>query len=159
MEQNPNISVYVPKTWNNHLEKSLPIPIKKIHSIKNHHRINDTFHLILSKNFWINELVLSIKTSKGIIAVTGCSHTGILNIARLTRCVMNQEIHALLGGFHLLRSLKSNINTVIRGLKNEKIDFIAPCHCTGDMALGLFKKEFDQKFLKNGVGSQHFFKV
>lgn len=159
LEQNPNMTVYVPKTWNNHLEKSLPVPINKIHSIKNHHRINDTFHLIVSKNFWINELVLSIKTSKGIIAVTGCSHTGILNIAKLTRRVMSQEIHALLGGFHLLRSLKSNISNIISGLKNENIDFIAPCHCTGDVALALFKKEFDQKFLKNSVGSQHFFEV
>ena len=72
---------------------------------------------------------------------------------------MNEKIHVLLGGFHLLRSLKSSINTIISGLKNENIDFIAPCHCTGDVALALFKQEFSQKFLKNGIGSQHFFEV
>ena len=62
LEKNPNISVYVPKTWTNHLEKSLPLPVNKTHSIKKHHHINNTFHLIVIKNFWINELVLSIKT-------------------------------------------------------------------------------------------------
>jgi 7,8-dihydropterin-6-yl-methyl-4-(beta-D-ribofuranosyl)aminobenzene 5'-phosphate synthase len=120
--------------------KKFTYPRKKIHSIKNHHRINDTFHLIISKNFWINELVLGIKTSKGMIAVTGCSHTGILNIERLIQYAMNEKIHVLLGAFHFLRSLKSNIKNTVIGLKNQNIDFIAPCHCTGDRDLELFKK-------------------
>jgi 7,8-dihydropterin-6-yl-methyl-4-(beta-D-ribofuranosyl)aminobenzene 5'-phosphate synthase len=159
LEQNPNIIVYMPKTWSNNLEKSLPTNSEHIHSIKNHGPINDTFHLILSKNLWINELALGIKTSNGIIAITGCSHTGILKIAKTMHFVTKEKIHALFGGFHLMRSSKSRIKNTVTGLKDENINFIAPCHCTGDIALSLFKEEFGDKFLRNGIGSQYLFDV
>lgn len=159
LEQNPNIIVYMPKTWSSSLEKSLPINKKNIHSIKEHCPINDTFHLILSKNLWINELALGIKTSNGIIAITGCSHTGILKIVKNMHFVTKEKIHALFGGFHLMRSSKSRIKNNVTGLKDENINFIAPCHCTGDIALSLFKEEFNNKFLKNGIGSQYLLEV
>ncbi len=159
LKQNPNIIVYTPKTWHNNLEKSLSINSKQIYSVKEHCSINDIFHLIISKNFWTTELALGIKTSKGIIAVTGCSHTGVLKIAKTIRFVMKEKIHALFGGFHLLCSSKSKIKNAVIGLKDEDVHFIAPCHCTGDTALSIFKKEFNNKFLKNGIGSQHLFEV
>ena len=159
LEQNPNIIVYMPKTWSNNLEKSLPINSEHIHSIKEHCHINDTFYLILSKNLWINELALGIKTSKGIVAVTGCSHTGILKIAKTMRLVTKEKIHALFGGLHLMRSSKSKIKNAVIGLQDADINFIAPCHCTGDLALTIFKEEFNHKFLKNGIGSQYLFEV
>jgi 7,8-dihydropterin-6-yl-methyl-4-(beta-D-ribofuranosyl)aminobenzene 5'-phosphate synthase len=114
---------------------------------------------MLSKNLWINELALGIKTSKGIVAITGCSHTGILKIAKTMRLVTKEKIHALFGGFHLMRTSKSKIKNAVIGLQDEDIKFIAPCHCTGDIALTIFKEEFKHCFLKNGIGSQYSFEV
>ncbi|MDZ5762477.1 MBL fold metallo-hydrolase C-terminal domain protein [Candidatus Cyrtobacter comes] len=149
----------MPKTWNDNFEKSLPINSEGIHSVKGHCPINDTFHLILSKNLRINELALGIKTSKGIVAITGFSHTVILKITKIMRFVMQEKIYALFGGFHLLRSLKSKIKNAVIGLKNENIYFIAPCYYTMDIALSIFKEELDHCFLENGVGSQYLFEV
>ena len=101
-------------------------------------------------------MALGIKTSKCIIAITGCSHTGILKIAKNMRLCMKNKIHALLGGFHLLRSSKSKIENIVNSLKDENIDF-APCHCTGDSALAILRKEFSHNFLKNGVGFVYYF--
>ena len=69
---------------------------------------------------------------------------------------MKNKIHALLGGFHLLRSSKSKIENIVNSLKDENIDF-APCHCTGDSALAILRKEFSHNFLKNGVGFVYYF--
>ena len=113
LEQNPNIIVYLPKTWNNNLEKSLPIDSKQIHIVKNNYPINETFHLIISKNLWINELALGVKSLKGIIAITGYGHIGILKITKTMSLCMKNKIHALLGGFHLLRSSKSKIENIV----------------------------------------------
>jgi 7,8-dihydropterin-6-yl-methyl-4-(beta-D-ribofuranosyl)aminobenzene 5'-phosphate synthase len=104
-------------------------------------------------------LALGIKTSKGIITVTGYSHIGILKIAQNMCLVTKEKIHALCGGFHLLRPSKSKIKNAVIGLQDEDINFIAPCHCTGNLALTIFKEEFNHKFLKNGIRSQYLFEV
>ncbi|WP_202149785.1 MBL fold metallo-hydrolase [Candidatus Sarmatiella mevalonica] len=149
-------------------KKYQPLPVsnfqfyiltQEVYSIKEHCALNDVFHLIISKNLWINEVALGIKTSKGIIAITGCSHTGAVKICNIMRLVMCDKIHALFGGFHLLRSSKSKINNIAMRLKNDDIGFIAPCHCTGDLALAILEKEFNHQFLKNGVGSQYLFEL
>jgi len=82
---------------------------------------------------------------------------------------MKNKIHASLGGFHLLRSSKSKIENIVNSFlkrvkkrvnnlkKDENIDFIARCHCTGDMALEILKEEFSNNFLKNGVGFVYYF--
>lgn len=58
-----------------------------------------------------------------------------------------------------MRSSKSRIKNTAADLKDQNINFIAPCHCARDIALSLFKEEFDDKFLKNGIGSQYSFDV
>ena len=82
VKQNPNIKIYMPKTWRNGLEKSLAFYTKDINSITKHLPINDVFHLVTSKTLFVTELVLAIKTSNGIIIVTGCSHSGIHKITQ-----------------------------------------------------------------------------
>jgi 7,8-dihydropterin-6-yl-methyl-4-(beta-D-ribofuranosyl)aminobenzene 5'-phosphate synthase len=33
------------------------------------------------------------------------------------------------------------------------IQKVAPCHCTGDRAMGMFKREYGDNFIKGGAGS------
>lgn len=39
----------------------------------------------------------------------------------------------------------------ISQLKALKVEQVAPCHCSGDRARELFKQEYGQKYLTNGV--------
>lgn len=159
VKQNPNVKVYMPKTWRNSLEKSLGRYTQKIHTITQNTSINDIFHLVISKNLWISELVLAIRTSNGIIAITGCSHTGIHRIIKNVSCIMKEKVYAVFGGFHLFRSSTKNIYEVMSDLKETKVRFVAPCHCTGERALKILKKEFSKDYLENGVGAQYFFEI
>jgi len=64
------------------------------------------------------EQSLALKTDKGIIVVTGCSHPGVPNI--LKAASKFGEIYGILGGFHGFREFKAL----------EGLSLIYPCHCT-----------------------------
>jgi len=86
--------------------------------------ITDTFN---------DELIMTINTPKGLIIITGCSHSGIINIIERALEVHNTtKIYALFGGFHLSKLEESDISTIADKLNNYKIENIGISHCTGD---------------------------
>lgn len=159
LEKNREMTVFLPKTLTKSLENKLSSKAKEIHSIKKNFVIDNTFQLIVLRKIFLVELVLTIKTPKGIIAVTGCSHSGIDKIVDTVKDVTGENIWLLFGGFHLHRSSKSKISDIAAYLKNQQIAFVAPCHCTGQNALKIFRDEFKENFLTNGVGTEYTLKI
>ena len=47
----------------------------------------------------------------------------------------------------------------VEKLKTMQLKIVAPCHCTGDKALNILKKEFAKDFLINGVGAEYVFEI
>ncbi len=98
------------------------------------------------------EHALVIDSEKGLILITGCAHPGIANIALKSKNYMNKEIFLILGGFHLRGYPRSEILHIIKLLKDIGIKKIAPCHCTGEDAMELFKEEFKEDYIDIAVG-------
>jgi len=98
------------------------------------------------------EQALIISTDRGLIIITGCAHPGILNIVEKAGQLFDEKILFVLGGFHLVESTEAEISTLIETLQNTGIDYIAPCHCTGETARKMFKESFEDKFIDVGVG-------
>ena len=48
----------------------------------------------------------------------------------------------VIGGFHLRDNSQGEIENIIYRLKKLGAHYIGSCHCTGDLARDLFKKEF-----------------
>ncbi len=67
---------------------------------------------------FIEEQSLVVKTCKGCIVITGCSHPGLEKI--LIEVERFCEVFGVLGGFHGFDKL-----WIL-----ERYDFVAPCHCT-----------------------------
>jgi 7,8-dihydropterin-6-yl-methyl-4-(beta-D-ribofuranosyl)aminobenzene 5'-phosphate synthase len=42
---------------------------------------------------------------------------------------------------------------VISGFKRLGVQKVAPCHCSGEQALGLFGEAFGANFIRTGVGT------
>ncbi len=82
---------------------------------------------------------------------TGCSHPGIVNIVKKAKELHN-EIGMVVGGFHLLHKSKSEIEDIAKEIKNMGVDKILPTHCTGDMAKGIFKDMFGDRYYECGAG-------
>ncbi len=97
------------------------------------------------------EQALIISTTKGLIVLVGCSHSGILEIVRSAKSLMKQDVYYVMGGFHLALT----DSRIVKGIANELrrlAKFIAPCHCTGDKAQEIFKETFKEDHIERKTG-------
>jgi 7,8-dihydropterin-6-yl-methyl-4-(beta-D-ribofuranosyl)aminobenzene 5'-phosphate synthase len=92
---------------------------------------------------------------KGLVIVTGCGHAGIVNIILNARRITGiQRIHAVIGGFHLTGGwFDPIVPQTIEALKEMKIDYLAPGHCTGFAAMRQIANAMPDSFVFNCVGT------
>lgn len=97
---------------------------------------------ILSDDYMLDDSALAIDGKDGIGIVTGCSHSGICNIAEYAKKVIGKEkIAFILGGFHM-QSEDADSDIVVktvRCLEGLGVERMLPCHCTnmlGKIAIG-----------------------
>jgi len=101
---------------------------------------------------FIKEESLIIKTSKGLVVITGCAHPGIVNIVKRAKEMLKSDVYLVLGGFHLCWMSLSKVKRIINGVKKEGVKKVAPCHCSGDLARKQFEKAYGKDFILVGAG-------
>jgi len=101
----------------------------------------------------IKEQSLIINTPKGSILITGCAHPGIVNIIENAGKIAGKNIDTAIGGWHLSSAGEQEIKGILEAFRRMGIQRVAPCHCTGDRAMAMFKSEYGESFVKIGVGS------
>ncbi|MBN2398735.1 MAG: MBL fold metallo-hydrolase [Candidatus Aminicenantes bacterium] len=100
-----------------------------------------------------SEQSLVIKTSHGLLVITGCAHPGILEIVRRAHQVVSGQPRVVLGGFHLMRKDDREIAAIIDAMKTAGVERCGASHCTGDRAIEFFRNAFTGRFLPLGVGT------
>jgi len=101
---------------------------------------------------WVKEQSLIVNTERGLIVITGCAHPGVVKIINTAKELLGKPVLLVLGGFHLVGRSKQEIDRIIHGFRNLGVHFVGPCHCSGDLARELFKKEYKKNFINIGVG-------
>jgi 7,8-dihydropterin-6-yl-methyl-4-(beta-D-ribofuranosyl)aminobenzene 5'-phosphate synthase len=93
---------------------------------------------------------------KGLVILTGCGHSGIVNVARYVQRVAGGErMHALVGGFHLNGPLfEPIIGATCDALAEFAPDHLVPTHCTGFRAIHALGRRFPDAFVQNSVGTR-----
>lgn len=87
---------------------------------------------------------------EGLVVITGCSHSGICNIAAYAREVCGEErIQDIIGGFHLLRASEERMHALVTTLSSLGVTRMHPCHCTDFAA----RKRLSESFLVEDAGS------
>ncbi len=105
------------------------------------------------KSMEISEQALVVKSKKGLVVVTGCSHPGIVKIAeKVKEGFANQNIHLVFGGFHLMNKEKRQVKLIVQKLKDLGTGYIGPTHCTGYQAQQVFKEVFKDRYISVKVG-------
>jgi 7,8-dihydropterin-6-yl-methyl-4-(beta-D-ribofuranosyl)aminobenzene 5'-phosphate synthase len=95
---------------------------------------------------------------KGLVVLSGCAHTGIVNTVRQAQKVSGTEkVHAIMGGFHLINAKPERIQSTVADIKAMKPDHIVPAHCTGFEAIVAFSKEMPDAFTLNTTGTKYTF--
>lgn len=100
----------------------------------------------------IIEQALVLSTSRGLVIITGCAHPGIVDMVQRAKEIGGDEIFLVLGGFHLGGTSEGRIKAIIRDFQRLGVQKVAPCHCTGDKAIALFREAYAEDFIQIGVG-------
>ncbi|KAI8716721.1 Lactamase-B domain-containing protein [Fusarium sp. LHS14.1] len=78
---------------------------------------------------------------KGLVIFTGCSHAGLINIAKNARELDESPIYSIVGGYHLADASPEKMDNSIKDLKELEPALLMPGHCTGWRFKGLIEKE------------------
>jgi 7,8-dihydropterin-6-yl-methyl-4-(beta-D-ribofuranosyl)aminobenzene 5'-phosphate synthase len=98
---------------------------------------------------------------KGLVVVSGCAHSGIVNTVAHARKVTGIEnVMAIMGGFHLGGvDEEAVIEPTIDALTSFKPSYIIPTHCTGRLAIQRIEKALPGRFILNMSGTRLTFSV
>jgi 7,8-dihydropterin-6-yl-methyl-4-(beta-D-ribofuranosyl)aminobenzene 5'-phosphate synthase len=93
---------------------------------------------------------------RGLVVITGCGHSGIVNILRYVRKLTGEDhIQAVVGGFHLSGPLFGKIiGPTCEALGEFSPDYLVPSHCTGWKATHALAARFPEAFIQNSVGTR-----
>jgi 7,8-dihydropterin-6-yl-methyl-4-(beta-D-ribofuranosyl)aminobenzene 5'-phosphate synthase len=150
LEKKSNINVFLLESFPEYDRHTIQDSGAKIKILTNSTKLLDHVH---STGDMIFEHSLIIETSDGLVIITGCAHPGIVNIVKKSKSLLNSEVLLVMGGFHLLRKSKHQIETIIDELKNLGVKKVAPSHCTGKEATDLFREAWGNNFLEGGLGA------
>lgn len=98
----------------------------------------------------LDDSAIVIKSDKGLVVISGCSHAGICNICKYAKKVTGTKLYAVIGGFHLFEDDPEAIKGTLSYFKTEKITFLFPMHCIDFPTLLKFHTTFHCKKYSSG---------
>ncbi len=152
LETNPAITVYLPQSFPKEFKINLADHGAKVVDVSKSMKIAENIFSSGEMGSEIIEQSLIILTPKGQIVITGCAHPGIVQIVQRAKELFAEPILLVMGGFHLIRANEASLTSTVSILKSLGVRFVAPCHCSGDVARRKFAQEFGQTYLNFGVG-------
>jgi 7,8-dihydropterin-6-yl-methyl-4-(beta-D-ribofuranosyl)aminobenzene 5'-phosphate synthase len=100
-----------------------------------------------------DDQALVVETTHGLVVVAGCAHAGVVNTLDLVcRLAGRGEIHALVGGLHLGRASQRQLEDTASALALRRLEWIAPCHCTGMNAHACLRARVPARVLDFSAG-------
>ncbi|ADU97259.1 MBL fold metallo-hydrolase [Thermovibrio ammonificans] len=97
------------------------------------------------------EQALIVTTQLGPVLITGCSHPSIVEIAKKAVSITGETLFLTVGGFHLFRATDAEVEETAKELQRFT-QFVAPCHCTGEKAIEVFRKLWGDRFVEAMAG-------
>lgn len=93
---------------------------------------------------------------KGLVVVSGCAHSGIINTLEQARRVTGvEQVHAVIGGFHLNGpAFEPIIGRTVEEIQRLAPRYVVPAHCTGDKAVRAFEQSMPEAYLRNLSGTR-----
>ncbi|EHP84393.1 MBL fold metallo-hydrolase [Methanotorris formicicus] len=97
----------------------------------------------------LDDMSLVIRTSEGLVIISGCSHAGIVSIVKhAIKITGEKRIRSVIGGFHLIDASDERIIKTVEKLKKLDVEEVYTGHCTGLKAEAEFLTDYGEKFHK-----------
>ena len=101
----------------------------------------------------IAEQSLMVKTDKGLVVITGCSHPGVTVILEKAReQYPDLLVDMILGGFHFKDMDDSMLEQSVSALYQFEGLRVGPTHCTGEKAADRIREHFGGRFVDVAAG-------
>lgn len=97
----------------------------------------------------------------GLVVIASCSHRGVLNSIRRAQEVSGvRKIHAVVGGFHLVRPrTEAEARQTVAEMAVINPTYIVPMHCTGEVFISEALRVMPAKIVRPYVGTKLTFSV
>jgi 7,8-dihydropterin-6-yl-methyl-4-(beta-D-ribofuranosyl)aminobenzene 5'-phosphate synthase len=101
-----------------------------------------------------------IVRDRGLVVISSCGHTGIVNTVNTAKAVTNVEkVHAVIGGFHLCAAPDDYIAHTVQAFQEFDPDVVLPMHCSGSRFIEAMRRAMPDKLVTTNVGSRFTFGV
>ncbi len=101
-----------------------------------------------------DDQAIIVKTGFGLVIVLGCAHRGMINtIYQAQKLSGIKEVHTVVGGCHLMRATREQIDKTVTALKELDIKKLGVSHCTGMPASMAMASAFGERFFFNNAGT------
>lgn len=111
---------------------------------------------ILRDDFITEDSAIAYKSERGIVVITGCSHSGICNIIDYARNVCdNLPVIDVIGGLHLINTQDERTFKTIDYMSTLSLTEIHPCHCTNFQSKILISKCINIKEVGVGLSLEY----
>lgn len=115
---------------------------------------------IVPDQHWHEHAVCYHVRDRGLVVITSCGHSGIINNLRWVQEFTGiEKIHALVGGFHLAPAPKPYLDEIMAALARFDIDYVIPMHCSGANFVAAAKEQIPLKLIECTTGSSFAFGV
>lgn len=152
LETNPAITIYLPQSFPKEFKLNLADYGAKFVGVSKSVKIAENVFSSGEMGSEIIEQSLIVLTPKGQVIITGCAHPGIVQIVQRAQELFSEPVWLVMGGFHLVRESEARLSSIISTLQSLGVQYVAPCHCSGDAARKKFAQKFGQAYLNFGVG-------
>ncbi|MCF7910965.1 MAG: MBL fold metallo-hydrolase [Candidatus Cloacimonetes bacterium] len=160
LKQRPGLPVYVCKGFSESTKAAIRNQGGKLRVYEDPYKLESDIFIFGEfafeyKGVEMAEQCLALTTGNGVSVLAGCSHAGIIKMARRVRRMLGGiPLYLIGGGFHLKDVEEQKIEEVIRELQSMGWQKVAPTHCSGAMAEDICKYYFQENCLSLGAGNE-----
>ncbi len=109
---------------------------------------------MLARDHMYDDISLIIRDGDEISIITGCSHSGIVNIVKhCLEVTQAKSVKAVIGGLHLLGLDRMQVKEIANKLLELGVEKIYAGHCTGFEALCVLSETFKENFKRIYCGA------
>lgn len=104
---------------------------------------------------WDDQNVVVNVRGKGLVVVSGCSHSGAVNVLKnAQRLTGESRIASFIGGFHLTGGLfEPIIPATVAAVTELGVERLVPAHCTGWRATHMLARALPNAYAQPSVGT------
>jgi 7,8-dihydropterin-6-yl-methyl-4-(beta-D-ribofuranosyl)aminobenzene 5'-phosphate synthase len=108
---------------------------------------------------WDDQAVVCHIKGKGLLVLTSCSHSGVINVLLHARRITGvEQVYGVVGGMHLTGALMEPlIPRTLTELATIAPSVVVPGHCTGWKATHELARQMPDAYIQSSVGTRlHF---